>query len=74
MKMVDLTLTQQVTFNDINMAPHFTDTVSKGDSFRFNGVVFGCWNRNTIKSLERKGLVEVLPTRSDEICVLVEAR
>ena len=71
--MADLTLTQLVTLNDMKLAPRFTDNTPKGETFRFHGVVFGTWKRNVVKSLERKGLVEVLPTRSGETCVLVEA-
>jgi len=69
--MTELTLTQQVTLNDMNLAPRFTESVNKGESFRFHGVVFGSWNKNVVSGLERKGLVEVLPCRSDEVCVLV---
>ena len=53
--MMDLTLTQQLTLNDIKLAPKFDDTC---DYFKYDGLVFGDWNTHTLNALDNKGLVD----------------
>ena len=58
--MTNLTLAQRVTLNDMNLAPRFNKSFNTDDTFKFSGVVNGSWNKNTLKSLESLGLVELL--------------
>jgi hypothetical protein len=70
-KMETLTLRQQLVLNDIHLAPSFNKE-PKADTFKFHGLVFGNWNRNTLKALERKGLVDVVgESRVDNTVFLV---
>jgi hypothetical protein len=69
--METLTLRQQLVLNDIHLAPSFNKE-SKADTFKFHGLVFGNWNRNTLKALERKGIVELVgESRVDNTVFLV---
>ncbi len=59
--MFNLTLTQRVTLNDINLAPKFNNTFNGTDTFRFSGMVInGKWDKRTLKSLENKGLIDII--------------
>ena len=68
-----LTLRQQLVLNDINLSPSFNKEPN-ADTFKFHGLVFGNWNRNTLKALERKGLVEVVGQSrvDDTVFVMVD--
>jgi len=68
--METLTLKQQLVLNDIHLAPSFNKE-PKADTFKFHGCVFGNWNRNTLKALERKGLVDLVKDSGDFVCVVV---
>ncbi len=69
--MNDLNLVQQVTLNDMNLAPRFKDNLPKEATFKWDGLVFGSWNKNVISVLVKKGFVELFPTRSGNTCVNV---
>jgi hypothetical protein len=69
--MEKLTLTQQLVLNDIRLSPSF-NREPEADTFKFDGVVFGDWNRNTLNALERKGLVDVIgESRVDKTVFIV---
>lgn len=67
---LDLTLNQLVTLNDMKLAPKFNENQRPHDTFTFDGVVFGSWNKNTVESLEKKGFVDLVPTR-EGFCVVL---
>ncbi len=70
--METLNLNQQVTLNDMRKAPRFVESIPEGETLKWNGLVFGSWNKNTVKSLERKGYVTIQTTRDNGVCVEIQ--
>jgi len=58
--MTNLTLNQRVTLNDINLAPKHHHSFRRNDTFKFQGVISGKWDKRALNSLENKGLIDVI--------------
>lgn len=59
--MVALTLSQRTTLNDIQNAPEYYCEAQWCDTFkRGDGTVNGNWNTLTLKSLEKKGFINIV--------------
>ena len=63
---MNLSTNQQNVMDDINNAPDILDTSNMEtwddwiSPYNDNGVVFGVWNTITLKSLVKKGLIQVI--------------